>query len=103
MRLRSSHLVFMVLLLCSVQLRDDFTLQLVNEGISRRPNGASQRNGAATAPVRHIVTHTGSTSHLVLPIRLDSARWTAHRTVWTMRRPASAATAVSHHTSLLRA
>jgi hypothetical protein len=93
----------MVLLLCSVQLRDDFTLHLVNDGISRRPSGSSQRNGAATASVRLIVTHTGNTSHLILPVRLDSARWTAHRTVWTMRRPASAATAVSYHTSLLRA
>jgi len=103
MRLRSSHLVFMVLLLCSVQLRDDFTLQLVNEGISRRPNGASQRKNAAATPVQQIVPHAGNTSHLILATRLDSAKWTAHRAVWTMRRPASAATAISHHTSLLRA
>jgi len=93
----------MVLLLCSVQMRDDFTLQLVNDGISRRPNGASQRNGAASLPAREIVTHAGNTSPIIVPTRLDSAGWTAHRAVWTMRRPARAAAAVSNHTSLLRA
>ncbi|CAN5479807.1 hypothetical protein BH10ACI4_BH10ACI4_17670 [soil metagenome] len=103
MRLRSTHLVFMVLLLCSVQLRDDFTLQLVNDGIARRPNGASQRNGGTALPVREIVTRDGSTSHIIVPTRLDSAGWTAHRTVWTMRRPARAAASVSNHTSMLRA
>ena len=93
----------MVLLLCSVQLRDDFTLQLVNEGVSRRPNGASQRNGATTTPARQIVTHAGNTSPIIVPTRLDSSGWTAHRAVWTMRRPARAAAAVSNYTSLLRA
>jgi hypothetical protein len=103
MRRRSSHLVFVVLLLCSVQLRDNFTLQLVNGEVVRRSNGTSQRHGVAALPAGEAVSHTGSTDRLTIPTRLDSAGWTAHRTVWTMRLPASAAAAVSNHTSLLRA
>jgi hypothetical protein len=103
MRRRSSHLVFVVLLLCSVQLRDNFTLQLVNGEVTRRANGGSQRHGIAALPTSEVVAHTGSSTHLTMPTRLDSAGWTAHRTVWAMRRPASAAAAVSNHTSLLRA
>jgi hypothetical protein len=103
MRRRSSHLVFVVLLLCSVQLRDNFTLQLVNGEVVRRSNGASQRHGGTAIPTGEVVTHTGSAALLVMPTRLDSAGWTAHRTVWSMRLPASAAAAVSNHTGLLRA
>jgi hypothetical protein len=103
MRLRSSHFVFVVVLLCSVQLKDDFTLQLVNGEISRRSNGASQRRGITALPAGEAVALGGSTGHIAVPTRLDSAGWTAYRVVWTMRRPAHAATAVSNHTSLLRA
>jgi hypothetical protein len=103
MRRRSSHLVFLVLLACSIQLRDDFTLQLVNGEVIRRSSSASQRHGIAALPSSEVTAHTGITDRLTMPTRLDSAGWTAHRTVWTMRRPASAAAAVSNHTSLLRA
>jgi hypothetical protein len=103
MRRRSSHIVFVMLLLCSVQLRDNFTLQLANGESVRRSSGTSQRRGIAALPTSEVVAHTGSSTRLIVPTRLDSAGWTAHRTVWTMRRPASAAAAVSNHTSLLRA
>ena len=102
MRRRSSHLVFVVLLLCSVQLSDDFTLRLANGTISRRSNGASQRRISAL-PASEVITHGSSTSHLAVTTRLDPAAWTAHRTPWTMRRPARAAASISHHTGLLRA
>jgi hypothetical protein len=103
MRRRSSHLVFLVLLACSVQLRDDFTLQLANGHAYRRSSSASQRHGAAALPANQVVAHTGNASHLAIPTRLDPAGWTAHRTVWTMPRPAHAAAAINHHTGLLRA
>jgi hypothetical protein len=103
MRLRSSHFVFVVVLLCSVQIRDNFTLQLVNGEVSRRSNGASQRHGIAALPTSEAGPHTGSTSHLAVPTRLDPAGWTAYRVAWAMPLPASAAAAVSNHTSLLRA
>jgi hypothetical protein len=102
MRLRSSHFVFVVVLLCSVQLKDNFTLQLVNGEISRRSNGASQRHSITALPVSEAVTHV-STGHLVVSASPDSAGWTAYRAAWTMPLPAHAAAAVSNHTSLLRA
>jgi hypothetical protein len=103
MRRRSSHLVFLVLLACSVQLRDDLTLQLANGQVYRRSSSASQRHGMTALPANQTVAQGGNTSHLAVPTSLDPASWTAHRTVWTMRRPARAATAVNNHTSLLRA
>jgi hypothetical protein len=103
MRLRSSHFVFVVVLLCSVQIRDNFTLQLVNGEVSRRSSGASQRHGITALPASAAVTHGGSTTRLTVPTRLDPAGWTAYRVAWTMPLPAHAAAAVSNHTSLLRA
>ncbi len=103
MRRRSFHLVFLVLLLGSVQLSEDFTLQLANGEVCRRSSNAQQRYGITALPANQVVAHTGDTSHLAVPTSLDQAAWTAHRTVWTMRRPASAAAAVNNHTSLLRA
>ena len=103
MRRRSSHLVFVVLLLCSVQLRDNFTLQLVNGEVVRRSNGTSQRHGVAALPTGEVVTHTGSTARLTVPTRLNPAGRTAYRVAWAMPLPAHAAAAVSNHTSLLRA
>ena len=103
MRRRSFHLVFLVLLLGSVQLSEDFTLQLANGEVCLRSNGASQRRGMAALPANQVVAQGGDTGHLAMPTRLDPAGWTAHRTVWTMPRPAQAATAVANHTSLLRA
>ena len=103
MRLRSSHFVFVVVLLCSVQLKDNFTLQLVNGEISRRSNGASQRHGITALPASAAVTHGGSTARLTVPTRLNPAGRTASRVAWTMPLPAHAAAAVSNHTSLLRA
>jgi hypothetical protein len=103
MRLRSSHFVFVVVLLCSVQVRDTFSLQLVNGEVSRRTNGASQRHGITALPATEAGPHGDSITRLAVPTRLNPAGWTAYRVAWTMRRPAHAAAAVSNHTSLLRA
>jgi hypothetical protein len=103
MRRRSSHLVFLVMLACSVQLSEDFTLQLANGQVYRRATAAPQRHGIAALPAHQSVAQAGTDTHLAMPTRLDPAGWTAHRTVWTMPRPASAAAAVSYYTGLLRA
>lgn len=102
MRRHSSHLVFFVMLLCSVQVSEGFALQLADGAITRRAIGASQRRVAALA-VRPIVAREGSASHVAVTTSLNPAARTAHRTVWIMRRPARAAAAVNNHTSLLRA
>jgi hypothetical protein len=103
MRLRPSHFVFVVVLLCSVQVRENLTFQIVKGEVSRRSNSASQRHGITALPASEAGPHGDSTSHLIVPTRLNSAGQTAHRIAWTMRRPASAAAAISNHTSLLRA
>ena len=102
MRSRSSHLVFLVMLACSVQLSEDFTLQLASGQVYRRATAAPQRHGIAALPAHQAVAQSGDT-HLAMPTRLDPSGWTAHRTAWTMPRPASAAAAVSYHTGLLHA
>jgi hypothetical protein len=103
MRLRSSHFVFVVVLLCSVQIRDNFTLQFVNGEVSRRSNGASQRHGITALPAAEVGPHGDSSSHLTVVTRLDPAGWTAYRVAWTMPLPAHAAAAITNHTSLLHA
>ena len=103
MRLRSSHFVFVVVLLCSVQLKDNFTLQLVNGEVSRRSSAASQRRGITALPAGEAGPHGDSTGRLAIPTRLKPAGRTASRVAWTMPLPAHAAAAVSNHTSLLRA
>ena len=102
MRRRSSHLVFLVMLLCSVQVSENFALQLADSAVTRRAIGASQRRVAALA-ARPIVAREAIASRLSETTSLNPAARTAHRTVWIMRRPARAAAAVNNHTSLLRA
>ena len=102
MRLRSSHFVFVVLLLCSVQLKDNFTLQLVNGEVVAPINGTSQRHGIAALPASEVVAH-GSAGLLI-----DPALWTRPGGQLIAQPgpcplPARAAAAVSNHTSLLRA
>jgi hypothetical protein len=103
MRRRSSHLVFLVMLACSVRLSEDFTLQLAHGQVYRRTAAAAQRHNITALPAHHAVAQAGADSHLAMPTQLDPSRWTAHRTVWAMPRPASAAASVSYHTGLLRA
>ena len=102
MRRRSSHLVFLVMLACSVRLSEDFTLQLAHGQVYRRATTAP-RNSISALPAQQAVAQAGADSHLAMPTQLDPSGWTAHRTVWTMPRPASAAASVSYHTGLLRA
>src|ERR1700761_998459 len=103
MRRRSSHFVFLVLLLCSVQLSEDFTLKLANGQVQRRASAAPLRHGIASLPAHQVIAQAGADIHLTMPTQLDPAGWTAHRTVWTMSRPASAAASINWHTGLLRA
>jgi len=103
MRLRSSQFVFLMLLVCSVQIRQEYALQLMADAISGRTSTASQQRETPSKAVE-------ASSHSALPqgnpqeaLRLAPAARSAHRVIWTMRRPASDSTAVVSFTGLLRA
>lgn len=102
MRLRSSHLVFLMLLVCSVQIRQEYALQLITDAISGRTSAPSQTREVAAKSIKpaHPLTsqprdHASAT--------LPPAARAAHRAAWTMPYPASASTAVASFTGLLRA
>ena len=103
MRLRSSQFVFLMLLVCSVQIRQEYALQLMADAIAGRTNAASQQRETPSKAVK-------ASGHSALPegdpqeaLRLAPAAQAAHRVSWTMRRPASDSTAVVSFTGLLRA
>jgi hypothetical protein len=102
MRLRSSQLVFLMLLVCSVQIRQEYALQLMADAISGRSVNTAQQNEtrtASAAPRNKAVPHGSPLESLILPA--DAVAST--RTPWAMPHPASASTAVASHTSLIRA
>jgi hypothetical protein len=103
MRLRSSHLVFLVLLLCSVQLREDFTLQFVEGAIAGRSGTSAQRHDTASAAQRHLVPHPAFHPRIQVVTTLDAAARTAHQAAWPVPQPARAAAEVTTRTSLRRA
>ena len=102
MRLRSSHLVLLMLLVCSVQIRQEYAVQLLADAISGRTATSSQ--------VREVAAKSAKQTHSLTSQQRDKASATlspaalaAHRAIWTMRYPASASTAVASFTGLLRA
>ena len=102
MRLRSSHLVLLMLLVCSVQIRQEYAVQLIADAISGRTASASQ--------AREVAAKSGKQTHTLAAQQRDKASATlppaaraAHRATWTMTYPSSASTAVASFTGLLRA
>ena len=103
MRLRSSQFVFLLLLVCSVQIREEYASNLMADAIAGRATLAAQHREAASAPAE---PSDGLNLHLARPaqaIRLSPAAVAAHRAVWSMARPALSTTATISHTSFLRA
>lgn len=98
MRLRPTQFVFLLLLLCSVQLGEDYTRQLTAEApallsaISSRPERARR---FTPRPALHL------SPRVIRSSSLSSA--THGRELPAMTPPASSAAAVQLHTSLLRA
>ncbi len=103
MRLRSSQFVFLLLLVCSVQLREEYASNLMAGAIAGRSTVTAQhREAASTAaePSRRLNLHLVRPAQMV---RLSPAAAAAHGIVWSMARPALAAAATFSHTSFLRA
>jgi hypothetical protein len=103
MRLRSSHFVFLVLLLCSVQLRDGLALQVVEGAISDRSGSASQRHEASAIRARHLGPADLAGSRVDPGTTLEAASLKAHRAPWPMRQPDREAAAISSYTGFIRA
>jgi len=102
MRLRSSHLVLLMLLVCSVQIRQEYAVQLIADAIAGRTTTASQ--------AREVAAKSAKPTHSLTSLQRDKASATlppaaraAYRATWTMTYPASASTAVASFTGLLRA
>ncbi len=103
MRLRSSHFVFGLLLLCSVQFQQECTLHLLAGTISHWTTATRQHPVVSRASAKNPIRRESSHGIVLEAMCLDSASAAAHRAPWPMARPALSATMVGVHTGLLRA
>ena len=99
MRLRSTQFVFLMLVLCSVQIRQEYALQLMADVIAGHCEAPAQERKTATQVAKP--THAPLAARPSLSLAPQSIA--AERTAWTMPHPASASAAISSHTGLLRA
>ncbi len=103
MRLRSSKFVFLLLLVCSVQTREEFALHLIGSSVAKRAGTEAQHREAGSADLRRSLPASPPVDASTPETRLDAASRAAHRTPWSMRRPALASAAISSFTGFLRA
>jgi hypothetical protein len=103
MRLRSSQFVFLMLLICSVQVREEYAWHLRDGAVSSRASSPAQQREAAANSARQLNRLCLELERLSPSLRLSSAAMEVERTVWTMSRPALESTAMVSHTSFLRA
>ncbi len=103
MRLRSSQFVFLLLLVCSVRLGEEYATQFLAGAMYGLSSGvsATREAGATSAEIRTLVQPRPAPPAETL--RLNSAARAAHRFAWTVRRPARESAAVASFTGLLRA
>jgi hypothetical protein len=100
MRLRSSQFVFLLLLACSVQIREEHALRLVSSAISGPALSA--------AHLREVAAHRGPALALTIdralqPFALPAAQVAVVSAARPMPQPAAASAAIASHTGLLRA
>jgi hypothetical protein len=103
MRLRSSQFVFLVLLICSVQVREECAWHLRDRATSSRSASAAQQRDAASTTARQLSKLHLELERLTPTTRLTPEAEELHRAVWTMPSPAQGSTAIARHTSFLRA
>jgi len=103
MRLRSSQFVFLLLLVCSMQIREEYASQLMADAIADRATLVSQRNDASTAPAEPVDRLNLHRSRRAETISLDPSARAAHRVAWAVRRPLRESAAVVSFTGFLRA
>ncbi len=102
MRLRSSQFVFLMLLICSVQVREEYVWNLREGSVSSRAAATSQRE-ASSESSRERNRLCVELERLNPAMGLSAAAQDVHRTVWTMANPARESAAIVSHTSFLRA
>ncbi len=102
MRLRSSQFVFLLLLVCSVQIRADYASQLLAEAgyggamaVSAAQDSGSPASGLAARPAPE-------RTKIAATVALDDAARSAHRVVWSVRQPALDSAAVVSFTGFRR-
>ncbi len=101
MRLRSSQFVVLLLIACSVQIREERALRWMEQAVSRSSVLALVPR-SVTAIAGNAALSAGRTAFFRTPLQLVSAALAARREPWDMRPPASDSTSVAAHTSLLR-
>ena len=103
MRLRSSQFVFLLLLVCSVQSREDYALRLVAGVVSGRSSHDLQSREIDAVSAQRSLTASLPGDLPPFETRLDAASLAAESTPWTMPHPALGSAAVSSFTSFRRA
>ncbi len=103
MRLRSSQFVFLMLLVCSVQIREEYALNLMAGVVSGRAAGGSQLREVTSISAKSDELLNASTESAARPTQLDSSALAAHRIPWSMRSPALEASELASFTGFLRA
>ncbi len=99
MRLRSSQFVFLLLLVCSLQIREDHAARLIADAVAGRTILPAQAAEAASSPVEPIERLARPMPALALPPQALAA----HRIAWTVRPPALESAAVISFSGFLRA
>ena len=99
MRVRSPQIVFLLLLLCSVQLRQDYAVQLGTRAVA----GKAQVRSTAASSAPPVAIYAAEPVALQVALRLTPASLAVHRTAWTMAAPALDAAALASYTGFLRA
>lgn len=101
MRLRSSQFVFLLLIACSVQIREEHALRWMQQAISGDSGRSfTLREASQTCQPRSFASDQAWPPSL---LGLLPAALAARQAPWAMRQPASDFTSVAVHTGLLRA
>ena len=103
MRLRSSQFVFLMLLICSVQVREEYAWRRTEGAVSSRAAGIAQSRPAAASSAEQINRLFLTLQRLAPCMSLDAASQDLPRTAWTMPSPARESAAIASFTSFLRA
>jgi hypothetical protein len=102
MRLRSSQFVFLMLLICSVQVREDYAWHLREGVASSRSAIVSQQRDAVAKCASKLNRLCLELERLTPSMRLSASAFRLHRTAWTMTSPELVSSEIANHTGLLR-
>ena len=103
MRLRSSQFVFLMLLICSLQIREEYASQLIGGAVAGRTRIGAQKSEASSADDEVTLGRTLRAPHHPYATKLAPADTAAHSIPGPMAAPAFASTAIVSHTSFRRA